>query len=148
MMNPVTGLPRQKSRLYIYMKNNSLHICSLKRTFVLFILNFSHVNFKAGFFSKKTADQFDQLLLNAVLGIFRCTLMILAIDSELNLSFKLSASFFVRYCSTPFFAESNTVQMNIFPIIVYEEFLVTAILDLIKSFLAGSFHFIKALCIL
>ena len=41
MMNPVTGLPRQK-----------------------------------------TADQFDQLLLNAVLRIFRCTLMILAIDSE------------------------------------------------------------------
>ena len=82
MMNPVTGLPRQKSRIYIYMKNNSLRICSLKRTFVLFILNFSHVNFKAGFFSKKTADQFDQLLLNAVLGIFRCTLMILAIDSE------------------------------------------------------------------
>ena len=31
---------------------------------------------------KKTADQFDQLLLNAVLRIFRCTLMILAIDSE------------------------------------------------------------------
>ena len=29
---------------------------------------------------KKTADQFDQLLLNAVLRIFRCTLMILAID--------------------------------------------------------------------
>lgn len=82
MMNPVTGLPRQKSRIYIYMKNNSLHICSLKRTFVLFILNFSHVDVKAGFFSKKTADQFDQLLLNAVLRIFRCTLMILAIDSE------------------------------------------------------------------
>ena len=53
MMNPVTGLPRQKSRIYIYMKNNSLHICSLKRTFVLFILNFSHVDVKAGFFSKK-----------------------------------------------------------------------------------------------
>lgn len=53
-----------------------------------------------------------------------------------------------RYCSTPFFAESNTVQTNILPIIVYEEFLVTTILDLIKSFLAGSFHFIKALCIL
>lgn len=82
MMNPVTGLPRQKSRLYIYMKNNSLHICPLKRTFVLFILNFSHVDVKAEFFSKKTADQFDQLLLNAVLRIFRCTLMILAIDSE------------------------------------------------------------------
>ena len=31
---------------------------------------------------QKTADQFDQLLLNAVLRIFRCTLMILAIDSE------------------------------------------------------------------
>ena len=82
MMNPVTGLPRQKSRLYIYMKNNSLHICSLKQTFVLFILNFSHADVKAGFFSQKTADQFDQLLLNAVLRIFRCTLMILAIDSE------------------------------------------------------------------
>ena len=47
-----------------------------------FILNFSHADVKAGFFSKKTADQFDQLLLNAVLRIFRCTLMILAIDSE------------------------------------------------------------------
>ena len=60
-------------------------------------------------FLAKTADQFDQLLLNAVLRIFRCTLMILAIDSE--------ALPLLLYTV---FAESNTVQTNIFPIIVYE----------------------------
>ena len=106
------------------MKNNSLHICFPKQTFVLFYSELFTCRCQGGIFSKKecalahsraergrlrhvsasrecassrsvfcfigrnflwnkkTADQFDQLLLNAVLRIFRCTLMILAIDSE------------------------------------------------------------------